>query len=214
MALATVGVLLLAVGLALVLAPRSSRRGLWLRGQRGGGTERGLDRLLQVIQESGGKKRVRQAQARDWIPVLWAEAAVLYNPAGKVGLRESLRLAIEHRGGWIADGLRAVLEQAQVADVGDVLREWAKSVQYEPLEDDVAALVGAHRAGVDLGETLRVLGERAAERQVAELDLATGRSEVIATLVGVPAALMGLMGLLGFVLLELFSMGLGGFLGG
>jgi hypothetical protein len=214
MSLSTVAVLLLAVGLVLVLAPRRGRGALWARGQRGGGMERAVDRLLRALQEGGGRKRVRQAQARDWIPVLWAEAAVLYNPAGKVGVRESLRLAIEHRGGWLAEGLRAALEQAQVVDVGEVLKEWARSVQYEPLEDDVAALVGAHRAGVDLEETLRVLGERAAERQVAELELATGRSEVIATLVGVPAALLGLMGLMGFVLFELFSMGLGGFLGG
>jgi len=214
MALATVSVLLLAVGLVLILAPRRGPGALWSRGRRGGGTERVRDRLLQVVQAGGGRKRVRQGQARDWVPVLWAEAAVLYNPAGRVGLRDALRLAIEHRGGWLAAGLRAVLQQAQVADVGEVLREWARSVGYEPLEDDVAALVSAHRAGVDLGQTLRVLGERAAERQGAELDLAIGRSEVIATLVGVPAALMGLMGLLGFVLLELFSMGLGGFLGG
>jgi hypothetical protein len=214
MSLATLGVVFLAVGLLLLLSPRGEKGAFWTRGRRGGGTERVLDRLLRAVQEGGGRKRLRQAQARDWVPVLWAEAAVLYSPAGKVGLREALRLAVEHRGGWVADGLRAALEAAQVADVGDVLREWAASVQYGPLQDDVAALVAAHRAGVDLGETLRVLGERAAERQLGELDLATSRSEVIATLVGVPAALMGLMGLLGYVLLELFSMGLGGFLGG
>lgn len=214
MALTTVGFLLLAAGLVLVLSPRGSPGALWSRGRRGGATERVRDRLLRAVRAGGGQKRVLQAQARDWVPVLWAEAAVLYNPGGRVGLRDALRLAIEPRGGWLAEGLRAALEQARVADVGEVLREWARGVQYEPLEDDVAALVSAHRAGVDLGETLRVLGERAAERQGAELDLATGRSEVIATLVGVPAALLGLMGLLGFVLLELFSMGLGGFLGG